>query len=918
MLEEDRNSGPSSTPPRGREKREQGQLHAILEASTDFVCTLTTTGCIRYLNPAARRLLDLPEDTDPRGIRLSDIHPPRIARLIQEVAIPAALQKGVWWGETAIRNRAGEEIPVSQLILVHRAADGEVKFFSSVSRDISGQRATEEALHDFYQQITTILESITDGFFNLDREWRFTYVNLEAARLFQADREELLGRNIWENVPEMKRLRFYPEFEWSLQKNAPVTFTEYYSALGNWYEVHAYPSGNGLSVYFRNVTDRITAYDALQHSETRYRSLFERMSEGFVLLAVERDERTREIELRLLAANPAARRILRVHRADILGRRIQELLPQLDPAWAARFARVVRGGRPVSMRGYIEPLDRFIDLHAFRPAPGQCACIFTDRTVEEKAKRGRQEAEERFRLMAESLSDLCVIYNPDRRIRFINSAGILLTDRPKSELIGRRDEDILPPEIVRLYLPTLEKSIETKQIQRVEIGPEVSGGRFYALIVTFVPLLDDQGRIAQILAITQDITERRRSEQQLLQLTETLEQRVAERTAEVQQQADHLRILASELTQTEQRERRRLSQILHDHLQQLLVAAKIQTEFLAGADEDALGIEKRAKRTLRFLTEAIDVSRSLSVELSPPVLHDAGFCAALDWLSRRLKERYGLRVRMDLQEEAEPESEVLRVMLFEATRELLLNVVKHAGVSEAGVRVSLSEDGEIEVAISDAGSGFDPRLVQSKGVLGGFGLFSIRQRLEVAGGRCEIESAPGQGTRIRLRVPRQAFHAVQKPAAPHPQPARAPSVPTATLGEPGIRLIQVLVADDHKIFREGLVGVLESFPGIKVIGEADNGEQAVALAGELRPDVVIMDISMPRMNGIEATRRLCAEQPQIKVIGLSMHDQEDMAEAMKKAGAVQYLTKDGPSEDLLQAIFSCFDLPTSGPAGARQ
>lgn len=121
----------------------------------------------------------------------------------------------------------------------------------------------------------------------------------------------------------------------------------------------------------------------------------------------------------------------------------------------------------------------------------------------------------------------------------------------------------------------------------------------------------------------------------------------------------------------------------------------------------------------------------------------------------------------------------------------------------------------------------------------------------------------------------------------------------AAVRTPGIR---VLVADDHEILRKGLVDLLREQPEIEVVGAAADGQMAVDLAMETQPDVIIMDVTMPRLNGIEATRRIVQELPKVRVIGLSMHERQDMATAMRKAGAVAYFTKSGPAEELINAI----------------
>jgi DNA-binding NarL/FixJ family response regulator len=124
----------------------------------------------------------------------------------------------------------------------------------------------------------------------------------------------------------------------------------------------------------------------------------------------------------------------------------------------------------------------------------------------------------------------------------------------------------------------------------------------------------------------------------------------------------------------------------------------------------------------------------------------------------------------------------------------------------------------------------------------------------------------------------------------------------------------VLVVDDHRVVRQGLIRLLKAEPDIDVVGEAADGRTAVALTRELAPDVVTMDIEMPGMNGIEATRLIHGACPDVCVIGLSIYEEAVLAAAMRNAGAVNYLTKSGPFEDLVAAIRSCVRAASTGEA----
>ena len=260
----------------------------------------------------------------------------------------------------------------------------------------------------------------------------------------------------------------------------------------------------------------------------------------------------------------------------------------------------------------------------------------------------------------------------------------------------------------------------------------------------------------------------------LLELAEDLAfgiQAARVRTA-LREHRDRLRALAGELTLAEHRERRRIAQVLHDHLQQLLVGAKFQVVGLARTGDGE--IRQAAQGIQALLEESLTVSRSLTAELSPPLVTEAGIAPTLEWLARWMGEKHGLAVKLAVEQDIPSVAGDVRVLLYEAVRELLFNVVKHAGVKSASVTLRRGQNGQVLIVVADSGVGFDPATVTPVGVGGGgFGLFSIRERLDLVGGRLEVESAPGEGSRFTLTVPLGAPPGAETSAA---TTAPAPSI----------------------------------------------------------------------------------------------------------------------------------------------
>ena len=244
-----------------------------------------------------------------------------------------------------------------------------------------------------------------------------------------------------------------------------------------------------------------------------------------------------------------------------------------------------------------------------------------------------------------------------------------------------------------------------------------------------------------------------RAEQERLQRWNIeLEQALSEKTAELRQSQARLRALVSELSLAEQRERKRLANELHDHLQQILVLGKLmigQGKRFANGVPDC---EIVLKKVDDILSDALTYSRTLVTELSPPVLHHHGLAVGLTWLAEYMKKKYEQTVTVLVPEDQDlklPEDQV--ILLFQSVRELLINSWKHAGTSEATVRMEQC-NGYLQIEVRDEGAGFNlaaagapNRCVSSK-----FGLFSIHERMRAMGGSFNISSAPRLGITARL------------------------------------------------------------------------------------------------------------------------------------------------------------------------
>jgi PAS domain S-box-containing protein len=435
----------------------------------------------------------------------------------------------------------------------------------------------------------------------------------------------------------------------------------------------------------------------------------------------------------LQSINRSGRELLELDSAESMrGRHWVELFPGFETK--ARFNKL----RPPSSRSTFQAAsiskaggEKYWTMTFSAVDPGakpDCFLLVArDVTQHILAERELRKSEEAFRKLFEENPIGIVLAELDLSIKKVNNALCAMLGFSERELINHKLFD--PP-----FGPSLCLSSEMQRLTRGEIRSFHSETVFetrrkhplWAHVTTSV-LRDGENVPFQVFQMVENIQDRKSSEEQLLAYQEQLQS------------------LASELSLSEERERRRIATNLHDRIGQSLAFARLT---LASLSQDG-----PIKEVRELIEQAIVDTRSLTFELSPPVLYELGLAAGLEWLARKIQQDHGIQTRFHDDGQPKPLDEKFRVVLFQAVRELLVNVVKHARATHARVLLRREADA-LRIIIEDDGVGFDvSHLTAKPDAIRTFGLFNIRERVEYLGGRMKIRSEPGSGTRVTLMAP---------------------------------------------------------------------------------------------------------------------------------------------------------------------
>ncbi len=566
-----------------------------------------------------------------------------------------------------------------------------------------------------------------------------------------------LGRPLEDLAQKFGGVRLVEDAEAVLER-LEVKEREIEGAGGRWYLVHLRPYRtpedriDGVVITFVDITERKRSEEDLRRSEERYRLLVEGTTEYAILML--------DAEGRIAAWNTGAEAVFGYAEREAVGQPGTLLFTEEDRAAGrleAEMETALREGQAADDRwhvrrdgtrfwasGVMTPLRRPDgSLRGF-------AKVLRDNTLQKEAAEDLRASEERLHLALEASAIGTHTYSvaddrhelDDRAREIVGDDAFTLgawfdrihpDDRDRVEAAAARalaGGDGVFDEEYRLTFP--EGEVRWVYVRsRTVFAPAGASG--------------EERRPERVVGTVQDVTEQHRAEEAIRRLNQTLEERVEERTREV-------RALSARLAIAEQEERQRVAQLLHDDLQQQLFGLGLTLGLVRSARSEAEA-DELFDQIEQIHDQATALTRSLVVELSPPVLESTQLEDILRWLAFHKEEQHGLAVEVEVEGPCEVPFRPARVLLYQVLQEVLFNVVKHAGTRHARLR-AWQESGQAVVEIGDDGDGFDVDTLEDRPQAGGgFGLPSVRERVEQVGGRVEIVSVPGDGTRVTIRVP---------------------------------------------------------------------------------------------------------------------------------------------------------------------
>jgi signal transduction histidine kinase/ActR/RegA family two-component response regulator len=480
----------------------------------------------------------------------------------------------------------------------------------------------------------------------------------------------------------------------------------------------------------------------------------------------------------------------------------------------------------------------------------------------------------------ETINEGAATLDAEGTVLFANARFAEFLNLPLKKFIGAPLQDHVPASAQEKLWELIQLSLQEDTKDEISLGTPEGRPRLIQFSFSAVK----QSHPQTICVVATELTE-------LAQANEAL-----------RANEDMLRQLSGRLLQLQDDERRHIARDLHDITGQKLAFQSIVLSQLITAATDAT--TKSALTECQQLTSQVgEEIRTLSYLLHPPLLDELGLSSAVHWYTQGFEKRTGINVEVDIPRDFLRLPADVETTLFRVIQESLTNVHRYAESTKAFIRVARVGD-EVKLEIGDYGKGIRAELLKSSRdsvAPLGVGIQGMKERMRQLSGRLEVTSRTNKGTVVTALLPIRE----QQPETTR-DPDRSREETSNSNGETQEAAVSVrrriLIADDHEVLRRGIRTMLESEKEWEVCGEAIDGQEVVEKAASLNPDLVILDINMPVLNGVAAVREILRHRPQMKILVFSVHDSDQTIREILSAGAHGYLSKAKAGQELVQVV----------------
>jgi PAS domain S-box-containing protein len=754
----------------------------IKQEVSDIIITTDLENRIVYWNNAAERFYNIPAPL-AIGQSLRELIHYDYLNATEEDAYNALRERGIWEGETTYSSSAGKKSYLICSIRYVRDNNRQITGIMALNRDVTevkrvqqDQQHAELQLQHYSEQLAGILESITDGFFALDPEFRVTLWNHEAERITRLSAAETIGQSIWDKLPELVGTDTWQSFHKAFKKKMTVTFEQYYERTDRWLEMSLYPSDQGVFAYFKEVTQRkkqeaLLALEkkVLELNTTKRMSLrsllnfflkgIQKIFPGMYCSVLTLDEDNLSVRLLSAPGLPA----IYAHAIDGLPigpkagscgtamyRKETVIVSDIatDPLWEnARDLTLSFGLRacwsiPV-ISGKDEVLAAIAVYYTTVKAPTDAEMDTFERIANliamiiesKKAEEELSISNERYTLATRATND--AIWDRDLGTGlcywgegFYEQFGFKQGARVKDAKfweshIHPRDRERVLREMKR-FIGRKDKGLWLEEY-RFKKADGV-----YALISDRGFLVfNKEGKVVRMVGSMQNVTEKKEMQEKLLK-----------------QELNKQKLIAQAMIDAQEKERAEIGKELHDNINQILSTTKLYLELAKNDHKERLSLITRSAGNIH---NAIHEIRNISRNLVPASIGDLGLQDSIADLVESLRTTKAINVEFyPVGNFDEKISDKAKLMLFRIIQEQINNVLKHSGAKNLIIELILEEtDNRIELSITDDGKGFDPGKAGKKGL----GLSNIMSRADLFGGKVTIQASPGRGCKLRVQVP---------------------------------------------------------------------------------------------------------------------------------------------------------------------